>query len=65
MMACSGPVLAKASRERRAWRVVFGQGVWANPLISCAETWPAKTVHGSVGLSLQLVHLTGASSKQP
>jgi len=30
-----------------------GEGGAGNALISCAETWPGKSVHGSVGLSLQ------------
>ncbi len=37
----------------------------AKTLISCAETWPAKTVHGSVGLSLQLVLAASDPSLQP
>jgi hypothetical protein len=36
-----------------------------NCLISCAETWPAKTVHGSVGLSLQLVVPASDPSLEP
>jgi hypothetical protein len=37
----------------------------ANALISCAETWPAKTQHGSVGLSLQLVFVATDASLEP
>lgn len=34
-------------------------------LISCAETWPGKTVHGSVAVSLQTVSKPSDASKQP
>ncbi len=37
----------------------------AKALISCAETWPAKTVHGSVGLSIQLAFAASDPSLQP
>jgi len=37
-----------------------------NSLISCAETWPAKTQHGSVALSLQTVFpASDPSNQQP
>ena len=36
-----------------------------NPLISCAETWPGKTQHGSVGLSLQTAVVASDPNKQP
>jgi hypothetical protein len=36
-----------------------------NALISCAETWPGKTVHGSVAVSHQVVTKTSDASKQP
>jgi hypothetical protein len=36
-----------------------------NALISCAETWPAKTVRGSVGLSLQTAFPASDPSLQP
>jgi hypothetical protein len=37
----------------------------SNCLISCAETWPAKSVHGSVGLSLQTPFPASDPKKQP
>jgi hypothetical protein len=37
----------------------------ANSLNSCAETWPAKSVHGSVAVSLQTVFTASDASKQP
>ncbi len=36
-----------------------------NPLISCAETWPGKTLHGSVGTSLGTPSPALDSKKQP
>ena len=34
-------------------------------LISCAETWPGKSLHGSVGLSLQSVKAAADASQKP
>jgi hypothetical protein len=36
-----------------------------NALISCAETWPGKTVHGSVAVSHQTAGKASDASKQP
>jgi hypothetical protein len=35
----------------------------ANRLISCAETWPGKTVRGSVAVSHQTVKAADASKQ--
>jgi hypothetical protein len=35
-----------------------------NALISCAETWPGKTVHGSVAVSHQTATKAPDASKQ-